>query len=106
MTAGLVKYDVGGAIGIGVCLLLAWALVRGRNLARYAFAAGVGLDWLAMFQAAGQGATVNARADMTAAAVTWFLILPASVLLFTRPSSRYYRPKPSGRSRVAADLQH
>ncbi len=106
VTVSLVKHEVGGVIGIGVCLLLAWALVRGRNLARFAFVAGVGLDWWAMFQAAGQGATVNARADMTAAAVTWFLILPASVLLFTRASNRYYRPKPRSRGRVTADIQH
>ncbi len=106
VTVSVVKHEVGGVIGIGVCLLLAWALVWGRNLARFAFVVGVGLDWLAMFQAAGQGATVNARADMTAAAVTWLLILPATVLLFTRASSRYYRPKPLGRGRVAADLQH
>jgi hypothetical protein len=38
-TVQLVKHEVGGAIAIGVCLLLAWALVRGRNLARFAFAA-------------------------------------------------------------------
>jgi hypothetical protein len=106
VTGSVVKHEVGGVIGIGVCLLLAWALVRGRNLARFAFAAGVGLDWLAMFQAAGQGATVNARADMTAAAVTWLLILPASVLFFIPASSRYYRQKPRDRTQVAADLQH
>jgi hypothetical protein len=105
VTVQVVKYEVGGGIGIGVCLLLAWALVGGRNLARFALAACVGLDWLAMFQAAGQGATQYAQADMTAAAVTWLLILPASVLLFIPASSRYYRPKPRGRDLVAPD-QH
>lgn len=104
VTVLVVRYEVGGVIGIAVCLLLAWALVRGRSLARFALAACVCLDWLAMFQAAGRGATEYAQADMTAAAVTWLLILPASLLLFIPASSRYYRQKPRGRTRVAADL--
>jgi hypothetical protein len=106
VTVSVVRHEVGGVIGIGVCLLLAWALARGRNLARFVFAAGVGLDWWAMYQAAGQGATQHAQADMTAAAVTWLLILPAVVLLFLPASSRYYRPKPRVETPVARGLQH
>jgi len=106
VTISVVRHEVGGVIGIGVCLLLAWALVRGRNLARFAFAAVIGLDWWAMYQAAGQGATQHAQADMTAAAVTWLLILPAMVLLFFPASSRYYRPKPRVDNPVAPGLQH
>jgi hypothetical protein len=106
VTVQLVKYDVSGVIGIGVCLLLAWALVRGRSLARFAFAAVFVLDCLAQLKVIVHGAAVNAPAGVSVAAVVWLLALAASVLLFTGPSSRYYRPKPRGRALVAADLQH
>ena len=106
LTVQLVKDDVGAAIAICVWPLLAWALVRGRNLARFAFAAWFGLDCLALLQAIGQGAASHAHADMAAAAVVWLLILTASVLLFTGASNRYYRPKPRGRDPVAPDLRH
>jgi hypothetical protein len=105
VTVQLVTYDVGGAIGIGVCLLLAWALAWGRNLARFACAAVFVLDCLAQLHSIGHGAAVNAPADMAAAFVVWLLILAAILLLFTGPSSRYYRPKPRGRDLVAPD-QH
>jgi hypothetical protein len=94
VTAQLGTDQVYAAIGMGVWLLLAWELVRGRNLARFAFAVCFGLDCLDMLQAVGQGAVVNSRPDMAAATVIWLLALAASVLLFTRASSRYYRPKP------------
>jgi hypothetical protein len=94
VTVQVVKYEVGGAIGVGLCLLLAWALVRGRNQARFAVAAVFVLDCLAQLKAIGQGAAVNAQADMAGAFAVWLLILVASVLLFTGASSRYYRPKP------------
>jgi len=105
VTVQVAKYEVGGTIGIGVCLLLAWALVRGRNLARFAVAAVFVLNFLAQLKAIGHGAAVNAQADTAAAFVVWLFILAASVLLFTGPSSRYYRPKPRGRDLVAPD-QH
>jgi len=103
VTVQVVKYEVGGAIGVGVCLLLARELVRGRNLARFAVAEVFVLDSLAQLKAIGQGAAVNAQADTAAAFVVWLAILAASVLLFTRGSSRYYRPNPRGRDLVAAD---
>jgi hypothetical protein len=105
LTVQLVKDDVGAAMAIGVWPLLAWALVRGRNLARFAFAAWFGLDCLAMLQAIGQGAASHAHADMAAAFVVWLLILAASVLLFTRAANRYYRAKPRSRHPVAPDLR-
>jgi hypothetical protein len=106
LTVQLVKDDVGAAIAIGVWPLLAWALIRRRNLARFAFAAWFGLDCLAILQAIGQGAASHAHADLAAAAVVWLLILAASVLLFTGASNRYYRPKPQARDLVAPDLRH
>jgi hypothetical protein len=93
VTVQVVKYEIGGLIGVGVCLLLAGALVRGRNLARLAFAAVFVLDFLAQLHAIGRGAAVNAQADTAAAFVVWLLILAAILLLFTGPSNRYYRTK-------------
>jgi hypothetical protein len=94
VTAQLLKNDAGTAIAIGGWLLLAWALGRGHNLARFAFAAFVALDSLAVLKAIGQGAAVHAPADMAAAAVVWLLILAAMVLLCTGASNRYYRQRP------------
>jgi hypothetical protein len=94
VTVQLVTDQVYAAIGMGVWLLLAWALVWGRNLARFAFAVCFGLDCLDMLHAAGQGAVLNSPPDMAAGTVIWLLALAASVLLFTRASGRYYRPKP------------
>lgn len=90
----MVKDDVGGMIAIGLWLLLACALIRGHNLARFAIAAYFGLQCLALLQAIGQGAAVHAPADMAAAGVVWLFVLTANVLLFTGTSNRYYRPKP------------
>jgi hypothetical protein len=92
LAAKLVTGRVEDAIGICVWLLLAWALVRGRNLARFACAAWfVGLDCFDMLQGLGGHAVVNAPADMTAFTVVWLLALASSVLLFTAASNRYYR---------------
>jgi hypothetical protein len=92
LAVSLAKVQVEDAIGIGVWLLLAWALVRGGNLARFACAAWfIGMDCLNMLPKITRHAVVSAPADMTAFAVVWLLALAASVLLFTGPASRYYR---------------
>jgi hypothetical protein len=101
VTVQMVKDNVGAVIAIGVWLLLAWALARGRNLARFAFAACLCLDSLAVVSAIGQGAAAHAHADMAAATAVWLVILAASVLLFTGASNRYYRAKPRAVTRVA-----
>ena len=96
VTAQLLIDDVGAAIAIGVWLLLAWALARGHNLARFAFAAYFVLDCQALLRAINQGAAVNAPADMAAGTAVWLLLLAAGALLFTRASNwyyRYYRPE-------------
>lgn len=94
VNATLATSEVRAATGIGVWLLLAWALVRGHNLARFALAANFGLDCLYLHEGIGQGAAVNAPADLAAGAVVWLLGLAAGVLLFTGASNRYYRPEP------------
>jgi hypothetical protein len=92
VTVSLVKYQVEDAIGVGLWLLLAWALVRGHSLARFACAAWfVGLDCFDVLPTLGRAAVVNAPADTAAFAVVWLLSLAASVLLFTGAASRYYR---------------
>jgi hypothetical protein len=90
----LASAHVNAVIAIGVWLLLAWALLRGRNLARFAFAVWFGLDWLNLFQASRRGAMANAPSDMAVGIAIWVLALAAGVLLFTRASNRYYRPRP------------
>jgi len=104
VTVRMVTNRVEEAIGIGVWLLLAWALARRRNLARFAVAAWFGLDCVDMFQA-GRSAVVEAPLNVAVGTVIWLLALAASVLLFTWASNRYYRPKP-GRALVVADLRH
>jgi hypothetical protein len=105
VTASLVTDQVQEAIGIGVWLLLAWALARRRNLARFAAAAWLGLTCFDVLQAVGRGAVVNAPPDMAAGALIWLLELAASVLLFTAASNRYYHPKPRPVTPVAPDLR-
>ncbi len=94
VNVALAADEVRAAIGIGVWLLLAWALAWGRNPARFALAACLGLDWRYLLQEAGHGAVVNAPADMAVGAVIRLLALAAGVLLFARASNRYYRPGP------------
>ena len=94
VTAHLVSGRVREAITMGVWLLLAWALLRRRNLARFAFPVSFGMTSFFMLQAVGEGAAVNAPADMVAGAVLWLFGLAVSVLLFTGASSRYYRARP------------
>jgi hypothetical protein len=85
---------VGAPIGIGVWLLIAWALARGRDRARIALVADFGAMSLSMLIATGQDSAAYAPADLIAGAVVWFIALAATVLLFTGTSSRYYRPEP------------
>ena len=94
VNVSLVSDYVGVSIGIVVWLLIAWALVRGRDRARIALAANFGVMSLSMLIAIAQGSAVYAAADLIAGAVVWLIALAATVLLFTGASSRYYRPQP------------
>lgn len=81
-------------IGIAVWLMLAWALVRGRDRARTALAAYFAAMTLSMLIAIGQDSAVYAPADLIAGAVEWLIALAACVLLFTRASGRFYHRQP------------
>lgn len=85
---------IGASIGIGVWLVLIWALARGRNRARIALAADFGLMSLSLLIGISQGSAVYAPADLIAGAVECLIALAATVLLFTGTSSRYYSPEP------------
>jgi hypothetical protein len=94
VNVNLVIDYIGASIGIVVWLVLAWALVRGRALARTAMAGFFGSMTLSMLIAIGQGSAAYAPADLIAGAVAWLLALAACVLLFTRTSGRFYHPQP------------
>jgi hypothetical protein len=94
VNVNLVIDYVGASTGVGVWLLLTWALVRGRGWARIALAADFGVMSLSMLIAMGQGSAVYAPADLIVGAVTWLIALAATVLLFTGASSRYFHPEP------------
>ena len=76
---------------IAVWLFLAWAISRGRDAARFAFASFFLLTTMSMIIAMAQGDAVYAPADVIAAAAVWSLALAAVVLIFLPASNRYYR---------------
>jgi hypothetical protein len=94
VSTSLVMDYIGAAIGIVVWLVLAWALVRGRDGARRALVAFLGLMTLSMVIAIGQNSAVFAPADLIAGAAGWLIALTACVLLFTPASGRFYHPQP------------
>jgi hypothetical protein len=94
VNVSLIMDCIGASVGIAVWLALIWALVRGRDRARIAFAAYFGTMSLSMLIAIVQGSAAYAPADLIAGAVEWLIALAATVLLFTGTSSRCYRPEP------------
>ena len=83
--------EVGMPIVIGVWLVLAWAINRRRDAARFGFASFFLLTTMSMIIAMAQGDAVYAPADVIAAAAVWSLALAAVVLIFLPASNRYYR---------------
>jgi hypothetical protein len=84
---------------IAVWLFLAWAISRGRDAARFAFASFFLLLTMSTIIAQAQGAAVYAPADLIAAAAAWFVALVTVVLIFVPASNRYFRE-------VAAPVAH
>jgi ABC-type maltose transport system permease subunit len=76
---------------IGVWLFLAWAISRGRDAARFAFASFFLLITMSVIIAQAQGTATYAPADAIAAAAAWFVALAAVVLIFVPASNRYFR---------------
>ncbi len=89
----LIDY-VSVAAGIAVWLALTWALVRGRDRARFTVAADLGAMSLGLLSGIAQGSLTFAPADVIASAAAWLIALAATVFLFTGASSRYYHPGP------------
>ena len=94
VNVNLVIDYAGASAGIVAWLVVTWALVRGHNRARIAALAGFGSTSLSMLIALGQGSVAYAPADMIAGGMEWAIALTVTVLLFTGPSSHYYRPGP------------
>lgn len=95
VSTDLVLDCVSVSIGIVVSAMLIRALVRGGDRARIVLAVVFGVGSLSLFISLGRGAAAYAPADLIADSVLWAIDLAAIVLLFTRPSSRYYRRRPS-----------
>ena len=68
-----------------------WAISRGRDAARFAFASFFLLLSLNVIIAQAQGAAGYAPADMIAAAAAWFVALVTVALIFVPASNRYFR---------------
>jgi hypothetical protein len=91
LLAHLIADEVAAPIAIGLWLWMAWANGQGRDSARLASAALFSLLTMSLLVAQAQGAAVYAPADLIAGGVLWLVALAAVVLVFTRPSNRYYR---------------
>jgi hypothetical protein len=87
----LVADEVVAPLVIVLWLLLAWANSRGKDPARVALSAFLGLITLDMIGSLAQEAATFAPADVIAGAVLWFIALAAVVLIFTPASNRYFR---------------
>ncbi len=98
-TTHIVAIEVAAPIVIAVWLFIAWASSQGRDAARFALASLFSLMTISLIIAQAQGAMAYAPADLIAGAVEWSVALTAVVLIFTRPSNRYYR-------QVAAAVAH
>jgi hypothetical protein len=93
VTAHVVLDEIAMPVVAVVWLLLAWANSRGADAARAGFVAFFGLITVGLSITLAQGVAELAPADVSAAAVVWFIGLAASVLILTRASNRYYRPQ-------------
>lgn len=99
-TTGLLAFRaVSSGLAVAVWLLLAWALSRGRDAARFAFSALFALVSLTMIIALAQHGWSDAPADIVAGAAVWVIALATMILLFSRPANTYYRQ--AGRPPVA-----
>ena len=89
---GLLTFrQVGAGVAVGLWLLIAWLISRGRDAARFAFSAFFALITLTMLIALAQHGAAYAPADTIAGAAIWLIALVTMVLIFTRPSNTYYR---------------
>jgi len=104
--AHLVPDEIGAPVVAGVWLWMAWANGRGRYWGRVVFAAIFGLSTLSMLSALSEGAVTFAPADLLAGAAIWVVHATAVLLIFSRPSARFFRPNPNARFfRVAGSPQ-
>lgn len=89
-TVQTVSLVIGAAIATGLWLWMAWANGRGYNWARILSAVFFGistLDLLVTF------AAVRAPVSLIIGFVVWLVGLGAIVLLFSRESSAYFKPR-------------
>jgi hypothetical protein len=104
--AHLVPDEIGAPVVAGMWLWMAWANGRGYYWARVVFAAIFGLATVSMLSALSERAVTFAPADLLAGAAIWIVHAAAVLLVFSKPSARFFQPNPNARFfRVAGSSQ-
>ena len=85
---------VAAPLGMALWLFLAWGISRGQDWARPVSGALFCLLTGKLIVALAGHATAYARADLIAGGVLWVLALAVLALIFSRPATRYFQPRP------------
>jgi hypothetical protein len=85
---------VAAPLGMALWLFLAWGISRGQDWARLVSGALFCLLTGKLIVALASHATAYARADLIAGGVLWVLALAVLALIFSRPATRYFQPRP------------
>ena len=85
---------VAAPLGMALWLFLAWGISRGQDWARLVSGALFCLLTGKLIVALAGHATAYARADLIAGGVLWVLALAVLALIFSRPATRYFQPRP------------
>ena len=106
MATQVVPVLASAAIGAGVWLWLAWAVGRGYNWARFAFAALFGLlttgPVVVLAEGGGPVATAVLMPDLLATMALWLVALVVVVLIFNEAVSPYYQRQAATRATTPA----
>jgi hypothetical protein len=85
---------VAAPLGMVLWLFLAWRISRDQDWARLVSGALFCLLTGKLIVALAGHATAYARADLIAGGVLWVLALAVLALIFSRPATRYFQPRP------------
>lgn len=91
--AHLVAIELVGPIAAGLWLWLAWAIRRGHNWGRVAFAGWFCLTSMSLLAVLALGGAVYFPAELAATAVIWVTQLVVMVLIAVPRSQSYYLPR-------------
>ena len=94
LLAQIIIDAVAAPLGMALWLFLAWGISRGQDWARLVSGALFCLLTGKLIVALAGHATAYARADLIAGGVLWVLALAVLALIFSRPATRYFQPRP------------